>query len=153
MKPPEGFPEAGGKTARRALLDLIVAGTAPAPPCIDRLRLPNCDRWGPGWVTVDFVCTAEFAVRENTIFGGYIAALIDQYAGLVMLTLMPDDRDFLTGELTLEFLAPLAVGPVRVEAEATELTRRHATVAVRLFQGGDLRCRGTATQIMRKVTT
>jgi acyl-coenzyme A thioesterase PaaI-like protein len=153
VKPPAGFPGVGHETARRALLDSIVAGTAQAPPCIDKLRLPGCDQWGPGWVAADFSCSEEFAVRENMIFGGYTAALVDQYAGLVMLTLMPDDRDFLTGELSLEFLAPLVPGPARVEAEATQLTHRHASVAVRVLQNGTVCCRGAATQIMRKVTT
>jgi uncharacterized protein (TIGR00369 family) len=151
VKPPAGFPEADRKTARRVLLDHIVAGTAPAPPWIEKLRLPNCDQWGPGWVAVDFSCSEEFTVKEKMIFGGYTAALVDQYAGLVMYTILPDDQDFLTGDLTLEFLAPLMPGPTRIEAEATQLTHRHASVAVRVLQNGTVCCRGAATQIMRKV--
>ncbi|MFV0129843.1 PaaI family thioesterase [Streptomyces sp. HMX112] len=152
MTPLPGFPAPGEKSARRTLLDHIVAGTAPAPPYIRRLRLPNCDSWGLGWVTVDFSCSEEFSVARNTIFGGYVAALVDQYAGLVMYTVLPDGVDFLTGDLALEFVAPVRPGPVRVEAEATELTHRHATVEVRVSQGGALCCRGVATQITRKAT-
>ena len=50
-----GFPVADEATTHRSLLDAIVAGVAPVPPCVQRLALPRLTGWVPGEVE----CRAE----------------------------------------------------------------------------------------------
>lgn len=62
--------------------------------------------------------------------GGLIATLIDVVAGRAALACLPDDHRVVTTDLTIHFLAPVAVGPAQAEAHIMRRGRRSIVLRV-----------------------
>lgn len=146
---PAGFPRADEPTVHRRLLDAIVAGTAPAAPCVQRLALPPPTGWSPGQVG----CQADVGDEVcwfGVVFGGYLTCVIDLYGGLAMLTVLPDGARFLTAGAEVTFEAAVFPGRIRVDATVARLSEREAVVEVLLRQRNRLTTRATTTQIIQR---
>ena len=157
LSPPRGFPDPVRSTGNRRLLDAIVSGAAPAPPCVPRFDLPTPQTWSYGRVSGTAYAASEHTWTPDVVFGGYLCCLVDQFAGLAMLTVLPDATSFLTHTITLEMHRPVRTGPALVEARVIRLTTREATVTVSLgvpTGSGSGRPAGQATvrQVLRRRT-
>ncbi|MFE4974513.1 PaaI family thioesterase [Kitasatospora sp. NPDC056651] len=140
----------GADTAGRRLLTGLIAGTAPNPPVVDLLELPPATGFEPGLVTSRTVFETAHTLTPGVVFGGWIACLVDHFAGLAMLSALPDGVGFLTASLTVDYRAPLVPGAADVEAEVTRCSTRHALVEIRFRQGGRLAAVATVEQIIHR---
>jgi acyl-coenzyme A thioesterase PaaI-like protein len=145
---PLGYPPEGMPTAGRSYLDALVAGTARTPAAVDRLVLPPPTRWSRGSVTAVFCPDDDVTLSAGVVFGGYIGCLVDHFAGLAMMTVLPDESTFLTAEMAIRFRAPLRPAATVVTATVHALSRRQATVEVLLAQQGRPASTATVEQIM-----
>lgn len=146
---PPGFPHPAEATGYRRHLDAVVTGAAPPPPCVPRFALPRPSAWSYG--TLRGVATPKEidTWSHGVVFGGYIACLADQFAGLVMLTVIPDGATFLTAGIELDLRRPLRPGRAEITARVLRLERREATVEVMVDQDGRTTSRASVTQIVR----
>ena len=145
---PAGYPPVGVPTEGRSYLDRLVAGTAPTPAVVDRLVLPPPSTWSYGTVTATLCPGEDVTLTAGVVFGGYVGCLVDHFAGLAMMTVLPDVTTFLTAEISIAFRAPLRPGPAEVLATVGGLTRRQATVQVVVAQDGRPATRATVEQVM-----
>jgi acyl-coenzyme A thioesterase PaaI-like protein len=145
---PQGYPAPGEPTESRRYLDGLVAGTVQTPAVVRRLVLPPPTSWTYGSLTATFCPDEEVTLSVGIVFGGYIGCLVDHFAGLAMMTVLPDALTFLTAEIAIGFRAPLRPGPTEVTASVYGLSRRQAAVEVVLSQAGSLTSRATVEQIM-----
>ncbi|MFF8770291.1 PaaI family thioesterase [Kitasatospora sp. NPDC015120] len=130
------------------LLDRIVAGTASPPAVMDALRLPRIEGWKDrrvwGSWEVDPV-----VVGPGGVFGGYLAAVADSFAGVCMYTVLEDDQWLATRELSMRFLLPLTGGRVRTEATVVRADRRRVWVdTVFTTESGTTVCTAQAVQVV-----
>ncbi|SDW77761.1 fatty-acyl-CoA synthase [Amycolatopsis xylanica] len=139
-------------TKTQRYLDGLIAGTVPSPPVVERLLLPDATEWSPGSLTALVELTDEVTLTPGVVFGGYIGCLVDHFAGLVMMTVLPDELTFLTSEITISFRAPLRPGPARVEATVRRFGRRQAYVDIEFHQDGVRTGSASVEQILRKVS-
>lgn len=139
-------------TVGQGLLDAIAEGAAPPPVYIEKMSLLLASlAWRPGEVIAEFDVPADLCVEPNVVFGGHAAAMHDQVGGLVMLTVLPDDRSFVTATLELSFLAPLRPGHVVAKAQVVVENERSAEVMVVVEQAGHTTSRSAITQVFRPV--
>jgi len=146
---PQGFPDPEGQTNNRRVLAAIVAGLAPPPPCPARFTLPTPETWSYGRLSGTAHPTAADVWASGLTFGGYLACVVDEFAGLVMLSVLPDGATFLTAGLTIDLHAPMRAGEVTIGAEVIRLTGRDATVEVTIGQRDRIVSLATARQVIR----
>lgn len=149
---PPGFPHPAETTGYRRHLDAVVTGAAPPPPSATRFALPRPSAWSYGTLRGTATPAEIDTWTPGVVFGGYIACLADQFAGLVMLTVIPDGATFLTAGISLDLRSPLRPGHAEVTARVLRLARREATVEVMVDQDGRTTSRATVTQIVRRTT-
>jgi EmrB/QacA subfamily drug resistance transporter len=149
---PPGFPLPAEATDYRRLLDAVVSGAMPPPPCVSRFALPRPSAWSYGTLRGTASPGEIETWTPGVVFGGYIACLADQFAGLVMLTVIPDGATFLTAGVSLDLRSPLRPGQAEVTARVLRLGRREAMVEVVIDQDGRTTSRATVTQVVRRAT-
>ncbi|WP_406514916.1 PaaI family thioesterase [Streptomyces sp. NBC_00873] len=137
-------------TSGRRTLSGLADGTVPDPPAAHTLALPPATSWLPGLITCETEFDEALTLTPGVVFGGWIACLVDHFAGLVMLSAIPDGSGFLTAGLSVEYHAPLVPGPVTIETVLTSCSTRRAVAEVRFAQGGRLACTGTVEQIIHR---
>ncbi|QKW07768.1 PaaI family thioesterase [Streptomyces sp. NA04227] len=147
-----GIAPAGADTSGRRVLAGLADGTIPGPPAARTLTLPPATSWLPGLITCETTFEQELTLTPGVVFGGWLACLVDHFAGLVMLSAIPDPSGFLTAGLSVEYHAPLVPGPVTIETELTSCTTRRAVAEVRFVQYGTHACTGTVEQIIHRRT-
>lgn len=146
---PPGFPGPQARTGYRRLLDDIVSGAMPPPPCAARFALPRPSAWSYAVLHGTASTTEAETWAPGVVFGGYTACLVDQFAGLVMLTVLPDGASFLTAGFRLDLDRPMRPGEATITARVLRLAARQATVSVEVGQGGRVTSRATVTQALR----
>lgn len=137
-------------TGGRRMLTGLADGSVPAPPAAHTLALPPATSWSPGRITCETRFDESLTLTPGVVFGGWIACLVDHFAGLVMLSAIPDGSGFLTAGLSVDYHAPLVPGPVSIETGLTSCSTRRAVAEVRFVQGGRPACTGTVEQIIRR---
>lgn len=137
-------------TGGRRLLAELAGGTPDDAPAARTLRLPPATSWSPGLVVCETRLGEEITLTPGVVFGGWIACLSDHFAGLVMLSALPDGYGFLTAGLTTTYHAPLVPGPVRIETELTTCTTRLAVAEVCFEQHGRPASRSVVEQIIHR---
>ncbi|GGW80439.1 hypothetical protein GCM10010503_67300 [Streptomyces lucensis JCM 4490] len=145
-----GLAPAGAHTSGRGMLAGLADGTVPDPPAAHTLALPHATSWLPGLVTCETTFGEELTLTPGVVFGGWIACLVDHFAGLVMLSALPDGSGFLTANLSVDYHAPLVPGPVRVETELISCSTRRAVAEVRFVQDGTRACTATVEQVIHR---
>jgi acyl-coenzyme A thioesterase PaaI-like protein len=146
---PPGFPSPARATRYRQLLDDIVTGAGHPPPCVPRFALPRPSAWSYGLLRGAASPTQVETWAPGVVFGGYIGCLVDQFAGLVMLSVLPDGAAFLTASIHIDLHTPIRPGEAGITARVLALAAREATVAVELDQDGRITSRATVTQVLR----
>ena len=149
---PPGFPERGQDSAARRYLTSLIDGTEPLPRCLGALFLPvpSTSTWCYGRISAQLFLDDLLTLTPGVIFGGYITCLVDHFASLVMLTVVPDNALVLTAATDTAFHAPLTPGGVTVEAVVTKLSARRALAEVAFDQGQGIGSRGIAEQIIKR---
>jgi acyl-coenzyme A thioesterase PaaI-like protein len=144
-------PLAPGTTRYQRRLDSLCAGTNSDRPFVTRFALPPCTEWSYGLVVCEFTPPPDTLVEADVIFGGYIACLVDHFAGLAMYSIAQSDNEpFRTTELSVSFIRPLRLERTRVEARVTTQADGYAICEVRLLQADIEVSRGMARQVLRK---
>ncbi|MER5733961.1 PaaI family thioesterase [Streptomyces sp. NPDC002138] len=145
-----GIAPADEPTEGRRLLAGLADGSVPNPAAAGTLSLPPATSWSPGRIRCETRFDASLTLTPGVVFGGWIACLVDHFAGLVMLSALPDGSRFLTAGLGVTYHAPLYPGPVTVDTELTTCTPRLAVARVTFHQGGRLVSTGTVEQIIHR---
>jgi acyl-coenzyme A thioesterase PaaI-like protein len=134
-------------------LDSMCGGTPSDRPFVARFALPLITEWSYGQVIAEFTPPPDALVEADVIFGGYIACLVDHFAGLAMYSIAEsDDEPFRTTELSVSFIQPLRLGQTRAEARVTIQANGYAICEVQLLQADVVVSRGVVRQVPRKST-
>ena len=147
---PQGFPDITGPTNNRRVLDAIVDGLAPLPPSTPGVILPRPQTWSYASLSGAAQPPAGQTWTPGLAFGGYLTCLIDEYAGLVMLSVLPDSATFLTAGLAIDLHGPMRAGELAVAADVIRLTGRDATVEVTLAQHDRIVSLATVRHVIRR---
>lgn len=89
-----------------------------------------------GEVAISLAAGDTLKQYQGLVHGGAIASLCDTAATFAVLTQLPEDRDIVTIEFKVNFLAPLAKGRVTAHARTVRLGSRVAVAEVEVTQGG-----------------
>jgi len=108
------------------ILDSIVAGTVEKPPAVEKLKLPPLEGWERGRVWGAWRVDPELLNPGGGLFGGYLAALADQFVGLAMMSSIADNEWFTTSDLRVSFFRPVLNGTIQIAAEVVNRGRRMA---------------------------
>ncbi|MCT2589315.1 PaaI family thioesterase [Streptomyces sp. N2-109] len=145
-----GLAPSDADTRGRRMLAGLANGTVAPPPAAHTLRLPPATSWLPGLISCETEFDESLTLTPGVVFGGWIANLTDHFAGLVMLSAIPDGTGFLTAGLSVQYHAPLLPGPVFIETELISCSTRIAVAEVRFVQDGTRTCTGTVEQIIHR---
>ena len=132
------------------VLDQVITGEILQTTYARALRLPRPHAWEPGRVTIRWELDPELMTPWGAIFGGYLAALADESAGLVALSVLEPGETFATNDLRLSPMRAVREGPVTIEA--TVLHRGRSTIHVEVeFRdpSGSLLAKASAIQLVR----
>lgn len=127
-----------------------IAKMLPSPACSDTLgwRLMDADI-ERGWIKIGFEGRPEFLNPGGRIQGGFLAAMLDDTMGPVVLvksegTLYPSSID-----MNISFLAAAKPGPLVCEAEVLRLGKTVGFVEGRLMDAeGRLLARATSSVML-----
>jgi uncharacterized protein (TIGR00369 family) len=87
-------------------LERMLAGHHTRSPCGEAMQLPTVSEYRSGYVKSLHRIDARFTNASGVIFGGYVAALLDDIAGYVADTVVPDDKVCATAQLTVDYFRP-----------------------------------------------
>lgn len=139
-------------TIAQTILDGIVDGTMQPPPMVTALKLPRIDGWETGRVWGRWDVDPAYYHAMGAVFGGYLAAIADNFVSLAMFTTMPDDEVFTTADLRLSFFRPVVKGTLDIAAEVLHRGKRMAHVeAVFIDERDKVAVKATATKIITPV--
>ena len=131
------------------ILDAAVAGTGPRTLYADRLGLPRPSGWSAGRVWCDWDVDAALLTPWGAVFGGYLAALADEFAGQAADTVLEEGETFGTNDLRLSPLRAIRCGHIRIEANV--IHRGRSTIFVEVEFRNDentLMAKASATQVV-----
>ena len=115
------------------MLDTIAAGRIPdsgVSPFAKFLEFPvTCD-WYDKTVTGTWNVNEKTHQGSGVVFGGYLAALADYFAGSAMLTILKDNEIFFSKKLEIEYKKPIRDGAVTITATVIKQEGISATVEV-----------------------
>jgi uncharacterized protein (TIGR00369 family) len=93
-------------TIGTARLDRMIAAQHQRSPAGMAMSLPVMSEYRPGYVRSVHRIDPKFTNAGGVIFGGYIAALLDDVSGYVTDTVIADDKVCATAELSVSFFRP-----------------------------------------------
>ena len=132
-------------------LDAVVAGTGNRTAYAEALRLPRPTGWEPGRVWTVWEVDPAFLTPWGGVFGGYLAALADESAGLAALSVLEPGETFATNDLRISPLRAVRGGTVTIESRV--LHRGRSTIFVEIeFRSEDdlLLVKGSAIQMLAR---
>ncbi|MDP3938642.1 MAG: PaaI family thioesterase [Deltaproteobacteria bacterium] len=131
------------------ILDLILKGQGTPPPFVHALRFPKIEGWEPGHVWAKWEVDRDFFHLFGAVFGGYLAALADQFVGLAMLSTLDEGERFTTSDLRYSFFRPVTGGTLTIDARVVHRGRRMGHVeAIFTTADGKVAGKATATQVI-----
>lgn len=134
------------------LLDSLVNGTAPEPLVNQKLGLGQAlSEWSPGLVEKRWQVDPEL-FHGGALFGGYIAAIADQVLGLAAMTVLEDGYFFGTTNMSINYLAPVTGGELRIRGEVVQQRKKSIFVECSFFSGEKLVAKASATQVVYQST-
>ncbi len=131
------------------VLDQVVAGETPEMPYAKTLRLPRPHAWEPGRVSSNWSVDPDLLTPWGAVFGGYLAALADESAGLAALSVLEESETFATNDLRLTPMRPVCKGTIKIEA--TVIYRGRSTIHVEVefrAEDGTLVAKASAIQLL-----
>ena len=87
----------------------------------------------------------------GAVFGGYVAALADEFAGMTALSVLDEGETFGTCELHVSPLRALRQGQIRIEGRV--ISRGRSTIHVEVTfhrEDGTLAAKGSAIQVLSR---
>ncbi len=133
------------------VLDAVVAGRAPRTDYSAGLQLPRPDGWEPGRVWAVWEVNPAFLTPWGAVFGGYLAALADEFAGTAALSVLEDGETFGTTDLRVSPLRAIREGRVRIEARVIASGRSTIHVEVDFHrEDGTLAAKASAIQVLAR---
>lgn len=131
------------------ILDAVVAGDAPRTAYATSLRLPRPTGWEPGRVWTVWEVDPAVMTPWGAVFGGFLAALTDEIAGLTALSVLDDGETFGTTDLRVSPLRALRQGKIRIEGRVISRGRSAIHVEVEFHrEDGTLAAKGSAIQVL-----
>ncbi|MEM7329834.1 MAG: PaaI family thioesterase [Pseudomonadota bacterium] len=135
------------------MLENMKRGTHQLPPVTQSLQLGLIDDWGQGWVRKRWVPKKAFLQQDETVFGGYMAALFDQVFALATMTVIEDHEAFRTSSLNVSFLSLSQGETLNIEAKVVSRSRRLITLEAKILgEAHQVRSLATAQQITTRRT-
>ncbi len=137
----------------KEILDRVIRGDTPMPTYAKTLRLPRPEGWEPGRVWLSWQVDPDLLTPWGSVFGGYLAALADQIAGLAALSVLEEGETFGTNDLRVSPLRAIRGGCVRIEARV--LHRGRSTLHIEIefrAEDGTLMTKATAVQVLARET-
>jgi uncharacterized protein (TIGR00369 family) len=105
----------------------------------ESMMLPVVREYKRGYVRCVHPVNERFVNTRKVVFGGYIAALVDDVSGHVAKTSLPDDKTYSTSELSVSFFRPALVtdGELLLEGFLINESRRsyHIEVTIKRKDG------------------
>ena len=133
------------------ILDAVVAGESPRADYARTLRLPAPLGWEPGRVWTVWKVDRDLLTPWGAVFGGYLAALTDEIAGMTALSVLGAGETFGTSELRVSPLRALRGGEVRIEGRVISRGRSAIHVEVEFHrEDGTLAAKGSAIQVLSR---
>ncbi len=126
------------------LLEKMKMGTHQPPPLVETLKLGLLDDWREGWVKKRWRLQPELLHPDDSMFGGYMAALFDQTFAFVAMSVLADDEAVRTLSLNVSFVSLSRNEDVIIEARLVSRSRRLMTIDGTL-SSPDGRVRSVAT--------
>lgn len=120
------------------ILKRIQAGdVSKAPPHVAALNLyaGKLTEIGDGRIVYEWQVDRQY-MNPAAVFGGYLATLADQTCSFALMTLLEDDQNFTTSDLSIHFFRPVTTGTLRCEGEVVNKSRAQAYVEA-TFTNGD----------------
>ena len=81
-------------------------------------------RSGPGWLEAEFEPDERFANHSGYVQGGVLAVYLDNIMGQSCYTLVGPEQVLSTTEMTLHFLEPALLGPLKGTARVVKRGRQ-----------------------------
>jgi len=120
-------------------LDRMIEGTHERSASAEAMMLPVVSEYKHGYVKCIHPVNERFINASKVVFGGYIAALVDDVSGHTAKTVLPDDKTYSTSELSVSFFRPaLAMnGELLLEGFLINESRRsyHVEVTIKRKDG------------------
>jgi uncharacterized protein (TIGR00369 family) len=131
-------------------LDALASGEAELPPVIKTMQLGGLDEWKPGWVKKSWLPSPELLNVDGSLFGGYLAALLDQSMAFAAMSVVPGDRVFRTSNLSVSFVRVGKAEALNIEAVVVAKTNQVITTRASIYRvDGELIAEGTAQQFLQ----
>lgn len=131
------------------VLDQVVAGETPETGYAKALRLPRPTSWEPGRVTTKWTVDPDLMTPWGALFGGYLAALADESAGLAALSVLEEGETFATNDLRLSPMRAVREGEITIEASVIHRGRSTIHVEVEFRRAdGTLAAKASAIQLV-----
>ncbi len=135
------------------ILDQVVAGETPATTYAQLLHLPRPTSWEPGRVSTTWHVEPELLTPWGAVFGGYLAALADEFAGLAALSVLEDGEMFATADFRLSPMRAVREGDVAIDARVVHRGRSTIHVEVEFRRADDvLAAKASAIQVLTPAT-
>ncbi|ABD11418.1 uncharacterized protein, possibly involved in aromatic compounds catabolism [Frankia casuarinae] len=118
-------------------------------PLARNLGLPPVDRASDGTFRAEFDLGDRF-IGNKSIFGGWLACLVDHLGAVATLDSISDRSAFSTAEITVKFLRPVFPGRLCARTAIQSANIRIVDLAVELRQGDELCVTASVTQAITK---
>lgn len=133
------------------ILDSVVDGTAPRTAYAEALRLPAPAGWERGRVWATWEVAPGLLTPWGAVFGGYLAAMADEFAGMAALSVLEEGETFGTTDLHVSPVRALREGTARIEARVVARGRSTIHVEVVIMRDdGTLVTRASVTQVLAR---
>ena len=135
------------------ILERVKRGETPVPEYAKALHLPPLVDWEPGRVAIDWTVDPKYLTPWGAVFGGYLAALADNCAGLAAISVLEEGQTFATIDLRLSPLRSIREGAIRIEGKVIHQGRSTIYVEVEFrSQEQTLVAKATAMQALSRAS-
>ncbi|MFF9061803.1 PaaI family thioesterase [Streptomyces sp. NPDC014882] len=119
----------------------LITGEVVAPPVAQVLGI-SVTKVDPGAVQFTMPVKNFFTNHLGFLAGGILSTVIDSALGCAILSAIPDDKDIVTLDLSVDFLRPVseASGLITVDAEVVHLGRSRGLAACRAVDSAGKLC-------------
>lgn len=103
--------------------------SAKAPPHVHALNLyeGSLTILGEGHIRFDWPVNQAY-LNPAAVFGGYLATLADQTCSFALMTMLKDDQNFTTSDLSIHFFRPVVSGTLACEGKVVNVSKTQAYV-------------------------
>lgn len=109
-----------------------------APPHVSALNLYSgrLTVEAPGRIIYEWPVDPTY-LNPVAVFGGYLATLADQTCSFALMSMLPDEQNFTTADLSMHFFRPAVEGTLYCRGEVINLSRTQAFVEAQFTNDQD----------------